>query len=97
MEYESLSKIYYKRPAEYNKTYAERFNSPLTRHFNFQTQEYNHRNTYPAFFLLHERIYFAYRENLQEARRLIASLASRTNSGIGAIHSIKRRRQSSSN
>lgn len=50
MEYESLSKIYYKRPAEHNKIYVERFNSPLTRHFDFQIQEYNHRNKYPAFF-----------------------------------------------
>lgn len=72
MEYESLNKIYYKRPAEHNKTYAERFNSPLTRHFDFQIQEYNHRNKYPAFFcyteeftVLIEKIYKKHEDLLQ--------------------------------
>ena len=72
MEYESLSKIYYKRPAEHNKTYAERFNSPLTRHFNFQIQEYNHQNKYPVFFcyteeftVLMEKIYKKHEDLLQ--------------------------------
>ncbi|MBR0261278.1 MAG: Fic family protein [Selenomonadaceae bacterium] len=55
MEYDSLSKIYYKHPAEHNKTYAERFNSPLTRHFDFQIQEYNHRSKYPTFFCYTEK------------------------------------------
>ena len=72
MEYESLSKIYYKRPAEHNKTYVERFNSPLTRHFDFQIQEYNHRNKQPAFFcyteefaVLMEGIYKKHEDLLQ--------------------------------
>ena len=72
MEYESLSKIYYKRPAEHNKTYVERFNSPLTRHFDFQIQEYNHRNKHPAFFcyteeftVLMEKIYKKHEDLLQ--------------------------------
>ena len=72
MEYESLSKIYYKRPAEHNKTYFERFNSPLTRHFDFQIQEYNHRNKHPAFFcyteeftVLMEKIYKKHEDLLQ--------------------------------
>ena len=72
MEYESLIKIYYKRPAEHNKTYVERFNSPLTRHFDFQIQEYNHRNKYPAFFcyteefaVLMEGIYKKHEDLLQ--------------------------------
>ena len=72
MEYESLSKIYYKRPAEHNKTYVERFNSPLTRHFDFQIREYNHRNKYPAFFcyteefaMLMDEIYKKHEDLLQ--------------------------------
>ena len=72
MEYESLIKIYYKRPAEHNKTYVERFNSPLTRHFDFQIQEYNHQNKYPAFFcyteefaVLMEGIYKKHEDLLQ--------------------------------
>ena len=71
-KYESLSKIYYKRPAEHSKTYNERFNSPLTRHFNFQIQEYNHRNKYSAFFcyteefaVLMEEIYKKHEDLLQ--------------------------------
>ena len=72
MEYESLSKIYYKRPAEHNKTYFERFNSPLTRHFDFQIQGYKHRNKHPAFFcyteeftVLMEKIYKKHEDLLQ--------------------------------
>jgi len=72
MEYESLSKIYYKNPAEHNKIYVERFNSSLTRHFDFQIQEYNHRNKHPAFFcyteeftVLMEKIYKKHEDLLQ--------------------------------
>ena len=90
MEYESLSKIYYKRPAEHNKTYVERFNSPLTRHFDFQIQKYNHRNKVPAF-LLYRRICCANGGNLQVARRFASSFASRTAFGIRAVHSVQRR------
>lgn len=50
MKYESLSKIFYKRPTEHSTIYNARFNSPLTRHFDIQIQEYNHRNKYLAFF-----------------------------------------------
>lgn len=71
-KYESLSKIYYKRPAEHSKIYNGRFNSPLTRHFDFQIQEYNHRNKYPAFFcyteefaVLMEEIYKKHEDLLQ--------------------------------
>ena len=55
MDYEPLSKIYYKYPQEHKKIYTERFNSPLTRHFDLQIQEYNHRNKYPAFFCYTEK------------------------------------------
>ena len=72
MKYESLGKIYYKRLTEHVKIYNERFNSPLTRHFDFQIQEYNHRNKYPAFFcyteeftVLMEEIYKKHEDLLQ--------------------------------
>ena len=72
MKYESLGKIYYKRLTEHVKIYNERFNSPLTRHFDFQIQEYNHRNKYPAFFcyteeftVLIEEIYKKHEDLLQ--------------------------------
>ena len=75
MKYESLSKTFYKRPTEHSKIYAERFNSPLTRHFDFQIQEYNRRNKYPAFFcyteefaLLTEKIYKKHEDLLQVLR-----------------------------
>ena len=75
MKYESLGKIFYKRPMEHRAIYTERFNSPLTRHFNFQIQEYNHRNKYPAFFCyteefigLMEEIYKKHEDLLQALR-----------------------------
>ena len=72
MKYEPLGKIFYKYPAKHSGIYNERFNSPLTRHFNFQIQEYNHRNKYPAFFcyteeftVLMEEIYKKHEDLLQ--------------------------------
>ena len=64
MHYESLRKIYYKYPTEHRRIYVERFNAPMTRHFDFPIIEFNHKNSYPAFFcyteefaLLTEEIY----------------------------------------
>lgn len=64
MEYESLSKVYYKRPLQHKKIYSERFNSASTRHFDFNIQEYGRQNAYQAFFcyteefaLITEKIY----------------------------------------
>ena len=75
MKYESLSKIFYKRSTEHSEIYAKRFNSPLARHFNFQIQEYNHRNKYPAFFcyteeftVMTEKIYKKHEDLLQVLR-----------------------------
>ena len=72
MKYEPLVKIFYKYPAKHSGIYNERFNSPLTRHFDFQIQEYNHRNKYPAFFcyteeftVLMEEIYKKHEDLLQ--------------------------------
>lgn len=75
MKYESLGKIFYKRPIEHSTIYTERFKSPLTRHFDFQIQEYNHRNKYLAFFCyteefvsLMDEIYKKHEELLQALR-----------------------------
>lgn len=75
MKYESLGKIFYKRPMEHSAIYTERFNSPLTRHFDFQIQEYNHQNKYSAFFCyteefvgLMEEIYKKHEDLLQALR-----------------------------
>ena len=75
MKYGSLGKIFYKRPIENSEIYTERFNSPLTRHFDFQIQEYNHRNKYMAFFCyveefigLMEKIYKKHADLFQALR-----------------------------
>lgn len=75
MKYEPLDKIFYKRPTEHDEIYTERFNSPMTRHFDFQIQEYNRRNKYPAFFcyteefaVLTEEIYKKHEDLLQALR-----------------------------
>lgn len=64
MEYESLSKIYYKNPEQHNEIYKSRFNSPTARHFDFSVKQYGRRKEYPAFLcyteelvLLIEKIY----------------------------------------
>ena len=72
MSYESLIKIYYKYPTEHHKIYLERFNAAMTRHFDFQIREFNHKNNYPAFFCyteefvaLTEEIYKKHEDLLQ--------------------------------
>lgn len=72
MEYEPLSKIYYKECSSHKKIYDERFKSPTTRHFDFPIQEYNRQGKYPAFFcyteefaMLSEAIYKKHEELLQ--------------------------------
>ena len=73
MSYESLIKIYYKYPTEHHKIYLGRFNATMmTRHFDFQIREFNHKNSYPAFFCyteefaaLTEEIYKKHEDLLQ--------------------------------
>ena len=67
MKYETLTKIYYKNPDEHKSIYENRFNSPLTKHFDFHIKQFNHRESYPAFLcyteelvLLLEKIYKRY-------------------------------------
>ena len=74
MKYESLGKIFYKRPTEHSKIYNERFNSPLTRHFDFQIQEYNHRNKYPAFFCYTEEFAVLMEETYKKHEDLLQAL-----------------------
>lgn len=72
MAYQSLRKIYYTRSGEHAKAYAERFNSPLTRRFDFPIREYGRSRDFPAFFcytedfaLLSEEISLKHEELLQ--------------------------------
>ena len=67
LNYESLSKIYYKDSNNYLNIYQARFNAPFTKHFNFDIREFNRKKEYPAFlcyteelFLLLEKIYRKY-------------------------------------
>lgn len=75
--YESLYKIYRKNPENHEAIYCQRFNSPTTRHFQFQIQEYNRRNKYTAFFCytedfvrLTEEIYKKHEDLLQALRAI---------------------------
>lgn len=70
MVYKSLSKIYYQDTNEYESEYSKRYNAFSAKHFNIFIKQYNHKNSYKAFFnytedtaLLIEQIYKAY-ENL---------------------------------
>ena len=96
MKYESLGKIYYKRLTEHVKIYNERFNSPLTRHFDFQIQEYNHRNKYPAFFCYTEEFAVLMKEIYKKHEDLNSGFASRTASSVRAVHLVQRCGRSSS-
>ena len=64
MDYESLEKIYYKNSSSHKEIYQARFNSPTTKHFDFQIKQVGRQNFFPAFlcyseeiFLLVEKIY----------------------------------------
>lgn len=67
MTYDSLTKIYYKNENLHEAEYQKRYNSPFVQHLDIIIKQYNHRNSYPAFFnysenivLLIEKIYKAY-------------------------------------
>ena len=71
MGYESLEKIYYTRPQEHVEAYHSRFDSPMTRHFDFPIQKIGRQKSYPAFFcyteefaLLSDEIYRKHEELL---------------------------------
>ena len=64
MEYETLSKIFYKNPSQHEKIYLERYNSATTKHFNFTIKQVGRQKNFPAFLcyteeliLLMEKIY----------------------------------------
>gem|GEM_PF-2817777 len=64
MEYDSLSKIYYKNPSQHEKIYLERFNAPTTKQLDFSIKQVGRQKIFPAFFVLHGGNCFAYRKNL---------------------------------
>ena len=76
MKYESLNKIYHKRPNSHDQIYIERYNSSTTRHFNFQIQEYNHRNKFQAFFCYTEDFAILMEEIYQKHEDLLQALDS---------------------
>ena len=90
MGYESLEKIYYTRPQEHVEAYHSRFDSPMTRHFDFPIQE-----------LLSEEVYRKHEELLQALRAVpplvleqfvLSSLVDevRATSDIEGVHSTRR-------
>ena len=67
MKYTTLKKLYYTNESNYKSEYLQRYNAPFTQHFNISIQEYNRKNSYPAFLvytqeiaLLMEHIYKSY-------------------------------------
>ena len=56
MKYVPLNKLYYKDNKKWRTEYALRFNSPSSRHLGFNIKEYNHTQSYPAFFCYTEDI-----------------------------------------
>lgn len=80
MNYEPLSKLYYKFPKVHEDVYLKRFNAPMTKHFEFSIRQYNRQNEYPAFLcyteefmLLVEKIYRKH-ERLLEILEVISPL-----------------------
>lgn len=67
MSEQTLTKVYYKTPDLYEKTYESRYNAPFSFHLGFMIHQYNHQKAYPAFFyynqdyaLYAEKIYKTY-------------------------------------
>ena len=49
MEYQSLRKLYYTDPENYESTYSKRYNSDAARHFPIEIREINRGKAFPAF------------------------------------------------
>ena len=80
MKYDSLKKLHYIDEKKQESIYAQRFNAPMTRHFEFSIRQYDRRNEYPAFLcyteelmLLVEKIYRKH-ERLLEILNVISPL-----------------------
>lgn len=80
MKYESLKKLHYIDERKQESIYAQRFNAPMTRHFEFAIRQYDRQNEYPAFLcyteelmLLVEKIYRKH-ERLLEILNVISPL-----------------------
>lgn len=55
--YQSLAKLYYRVDSKsYEQIYQARFNSPFTRHFDFNIRQFNYPKTHPAFFCYSEEL-----------------------------------------
>lgn len=77
MNYEYLSKIFYKNPSQFQQIYSARFNSPTTRHFDFSIKQFKRNKDFPAFLcyteellLLTEQIYKKYEKFLMMIKQV---------------------------
>lgn len=75
MTYESLHKIHYSALENHNSIYHARFNSPTTRHFDFNIREYDRQNEYPAFFCYTEEFALLTEEIYKKHERLLSILS----------------------
>ena len=51
---DSLNKIFYSNNKYHGQAYLDRFNSPFTVHLPLQIKQFNHNQSYPAFFYYHQ-------------------------------------------
>ncbi len=77
MNYEYLSKIFYKNHSQFQKIYSARFHSPTTRHFDFSIKQFKRHRDFPAFLcyteellLLTEQIYKKYEKFLMMIKQV---------------------------
>ena len=56
MQYESLTKLYYKKALVIETEYNNRFNSALTRHFAINIRQYGRKKSFPAFLCYTEEL-----------------------------------------
>lgn len=72
MDYETLTKIYYKKSEQHEEIYKMRFDSPTAKHFDFFIKQVGRNKEYPAFLcyteelvLLMEKVYKKQKDFLQ--------------------------------
>ncbi len=77
MNYEYLSKIFYKNPEQFQQIYNVRFSSPTTKHLDFYIKQFNRNKEYPAFLcyteelvLLTDQIYKKYEKFLMMVKQV---------------------------
>ena len=74
MKYESLKKLHYIDERKHESIYAQRFNAPLTRRFEFLIRQYNRQNEYPAFLCYTEEFALLFEKIYRKNERLLEIL-----------------------